>query len=170
MIASIGAIMLLGSVYGIKSVSAAENTPTVQTKVVSQSNLHIGKRLLQTGKFKDQIQEVKTLRAERVDLKKQIVGKKKQLHELFTAAKQSKQKDVLKQAKDVKHQLKVIKKDRKGLLKDARTERRALKMDLKNDNGNTKEEFNKFIATQKQVNAKMKEEITQLNKIIDILN
>ena len=167
-IAGVGAVMLLGSVYGIKSVSAAENPQHVQTKAVSHSSLHLGKKL--KAQFKDQIQQVKTLRAERLTLKKQVVSKRKQLHELVTAAKQSKQKDVLKQAKDAKHQLKVINQDRKALLKDARSERKALKTDLKSHNGKAIKQFNQFIATQKQVNAKMKEEIAQLNKIIDILN
>ncbi|MBI0577834.1 hypothetical protein IEC97_10705 [Neobacillus cucumis] len=168
MIAGIGAVMLLGGVYGMKSVSAAANPQKVETKVVTQTNSHVGKRMAFRAQYTDQIHQMKKLRAERLDLKKQWVEKKDQLMDYVLAAKQNREKDKLKQVRDVKKQLKAIHSDIKPLMKDARAERKELKAAVRK--GDAKAQFAKLISTQQQINEKMKAEVAELNKMIDILN
>src|SRR5574342_320044 len=93
LIVGIGALMLLGGVYRIQSVSAAENQPA---KVEAKAD-HVGKRLQLLSQFKEQIHQVNQLREERLDLKKQAVEKKDQLLDLVIAAKQSGNKEDMKQ-------------------------------------------------------------------------
>ena len=168
MCAGMGAVMLLGSVYGMKSVSAAANPQKVEAKAVAQTDSHIGKRLAFRAKYTDQIHQMNKLRAERLDLKKQSVEKKDQLMDLVLAAKQSQDKDRLKKVREVKKQLKAIHSDIKLLMKDARAERKELKAAVRK--GDAKAQFAKLISTQQQINEKMKAEVAELNKMIDILN
>ncbi|MED1468503.1 hypothetical protein [Bacillus salipaludis] len=168
MVAGIGAVMLLGGVYGMKSVSAAANPQKVEAKAVPQTNSHIGKRLAFRAQYTDQIHQLNKLRAERLNLKKQLVEKKDQLMDLVLAAKQNRDKDKLKQVREAKNQLKALHSDIKPLMKDARAERKELKAAVKK--GDAKAQFVKLISTQQQINEKMKAELAELNKMIDILN
>lgn len=163
LIIGVGALMLLGGVYRIQSASAAENPPA---KVEAKAD-HVGKKLEILSQFKDQIHQVNQLREERLDLKKQAVEKRDQLLDLVIAAKQSGNKEDMKQAKEVKQQLKSINTDMKALSQEGRNERKALKDALKKGEGS--EEFTKLIATQKDINGKMKEKLAELDKMIEVL-
>ncbi|MEH7331205.1 hypothetical protein V7161_00955 [Neobacillus drentensis] len=163
LIVGVGALMLLGGVYKIQSVSAAENTPS---KVEAKAG-HAGKRLEVLSQFKDQIHQVNQLREDRLDLKKQMIEKRDQLLDLVVAAKQSGNKEDIKQAKEVKQQLKTLNSDMKTLIQEGRDERKTLKEDLKKGEGS--EQFTKVIATQQKINEKMKEKLAELDKMIEIL-
>ncbi|MFL9603658.1 hypothetical protein ACKC5Q_23620, partial [Aeromonas dhakensis] len=69
---------------------------------------------------------------------------------------------------DVKKQLKAIHSDIKPLMTDGRAEQKELKAAVRK--GDAKAQFAKLISTQQQINEKMKAEIAELNKMIDILN
>lgn len=163
LIVGIGALLLLGGVYRIQSVSAAENQPA---KVEAKAD-HVGKRLHVLSQFKDQIHQVNQLREERLDLKKQAVEKKDQLLDLVIAAKQGGNKEDMKQAKEVKKQLKALNGDMKTLLQEGKEERKALKEALKSGEGS--EQFSKLITTQQNINGKMKEKLAELDKMIEVL-
>lgn len=164
-IASIGVVMLLGgSLYGIKSVSAAEIQPKVEAKAATG---HFGKRLEVRGQYKDQIHQVNKLVEERLDLRKQMVEKKDQLFDLFLAAKNSGNKEKFKQAKVVKKQFKSLNGELKTLVKEGQAEKKALKDAVKK--GEASEEFTKLIGTHQQINEKMKEKLAELDKMIEVL-
>ncbi|MGG1679356.1 hypothetical protein ACIFOT_27075 [Neobacillus sp. NRS-1170] len=163
LIVGVGALMLLGGVSKIQSVSAAENQPA---KVEAKAG-HAGKRLEVLSQFKDQIHQVNQLREDRLDLKKQMIEKRDQLLDLVVAAKQSGNKEDMKQAKEVKQQLKSLNSDMKTLIQEGRDERKALKEALKNGEGS--EQFDKLTATQQKINEKMKEKLAELDKMIEIL-
>ena len=163
-IASVGVVMLLGgSFYGIKSVSAAENTPKVEAKATTG---HWGKRLEVLGQYKDQIHQVNKLREDRLDLKKQLIDKKDQLLDLMLAAKNSGNKEAVKQAKAAKKQVKSLNGEMKTLLHEGKDERKALKEAVKK--GDASEQFTKVLATNEQINEKMKEKLAELDKMIEI--
>lgn len=164
-IASIGVVMLLGgSLYGIKSVSAAEIQPKVEAKAATG---HFGKRLEVRSQYKDQIHQVNKLREERLDLRKQMVEKKDQLFDLFLAAKNSGNKEKFKQAKVVKKQFKSLNGEMKTLVKEGQAEKKTLKDAVKK--GEASEEFTKLIGTHQQINEKMKEKLAELDKMIEVL-
>jgi uncharacterized protein YukE len=167
-IAGVGVVMLLGgSFYGIKSVSAAENQPKVEAKAEAGTTGHVGKRLEVLGQYKDQIHQVNTLREERLDLRKQMVDKKDQLLDLLLAAKNSGNKAEFKQAKEVKKQVKSLNGELKTLLKEGQVDKKALKEAVKK--GEASEQFAKRLATNQQINEKMKEKLAELDKMIEIL-
>ncbi|MFK9091801.1 hypothetical protein ACJEBI_09935 [Bacillus salipaludis] len=159
MVAGLGALMLLGGVYGIQSVSAAENQPAKTEQV--------GKRFEVLSQFKEQIHQVNQLKKERLDLKKQMVEKKDALLDLLIAAKNSGNKDELKQAKAVKKQLKAINEELKSLATAGKDNRKALKEAVKKGEGS--EQFAKRIAAQQEMNGKMKEKLAELEKMIEII-
>lgn len=166
-IAGVGAVMLLGGgFYGIKSVSAAENSTNSVVNTQSGTAHHTGKRFAILNQYKEQIHQVNQLREERLDLKKQMVEKKDQLLDLFLAAKNSGNKEKLKQAKTAKQQLKSINGEIKTLIYDGQDQRKALKEALKN--GNENGQFSKVLSTNQQINAKMKEQVSELDKLIEI--
>lgn len=164
MVAGLGAIMLLGSAYGINSVYAASSTQTVETKVAGE---HVGKRLEMLTQYKDQLHQVNQQQEERLDLKKQAVEKKDQLLDLVVAAKTSGDKEKMKQAKGVKQQLKTLNGELKTLVTQGKDERKTLKEALKTGDGSA--DFTKVLDTQKQINEKMKEKLSQLDKLIEVL-
>lgn len=170
-IAGVGAVMLLGGgFYGIKSVFAAENPTNLTNPAVStQSNTapHSGKRFAILSQYKEQIHQINQLREDRLDLKKQMVEKRDQLLDLFLAAKNSGNKEKLKQAKAVKQELKSINGEIKTLVNNGQDQRKALKEALKS--GTENDQFSKLLSTSQQINAKMKEQITELDKLIDAL-
>jgi hypothetical protein len=165
MIAGVGTLMLLGSAYGIQNVSAAGNPQTFEAKVAT---VHVGKRVEVLSQFKDKIHQVNQLREERLDIKKQIVEKKDTLLDLLIAAKTSENKEDLKQANEAKKQIKAINAEMKTLATVGKDERRALKEAVKKGEGS--EQFTKLIATQQQMNKKMKVKLGNLDKMIELLN
>jgi hypothetical protein len=167
-IASVGIVMLLGgSFYGIRSVSAAESQPKVEAKAATGTTGHFGKRFEVLGQYQNQIHQVNKLREERLDLKKQLVDKKDQLLDLLLAAKKSGNKEELKQAKEVKKQVKSLNGEMKSLLTEGKDEKKALKEALKK--GEASGQFTKLLATNQQINEKMKEKLAELDKMIGIL-
>ncbi|WP_423799720.1 hypothetical protein [Neobacillus sp. SAB-20_R2A] len=164
LIAGVAALTLLGGAYGIQSVSAAASNPkSVETKA---SGGHLGKKLELASQYKDQIHQINQQRKERLSLRSQIVDKKDQLLDLVLEAKNSGNKEKFQQAKDVKRQVKSMNKELKTLMKDGRSDRKSLKDAVKNGNGS--EVFKEVIATQQQVNEKLKQIAADLDKLIDI--
>ena len=175
LLAGVGMVVLLGgSVFGIKSAFAdtnqAQNNSTQVVQAPKADNQHLGKRFNVLSQHKDQIHQINKLKEDRLDLSKQMVEKRDQLVDLLLAAKQSGNKDEMKQAKTVKQQLKSLNQDIKNLLKDGQNERKALKQAVKNNSGAGTDQFNQLISTNQQINAKMKEKIDQLNKLITIFS
>jgi hypothetical protein len=167
-IAGVGAVMLLGGgFYGMKSVSAAENPTNAAVSTQTSTAHHVGKRFTILSQYKEQIHQINQLREERLDLKKQMVEKRDQLLDLFLAAKNSGNKDKLKQAKAVKQQFKSINGEMKNLNQDAKDQRKALKEALKN--GTENGQFEKLLSTNQQINEKMKAKVSELDKLIDAL-
>lgn len=157
-VAGIGAVMLLASTAGMNSVYAVDG-----------NQQHSGGKFEAVSKYKDQIHQVNSLRSERLGLKKQIVDKKDQLVDLILAAKKSKNKTELKLAKGVKQQLKALNVETKSLFTQAHNERKELKEALKNKTGVEGEQFNRLLATNKQINKKLTEMVKELDRMIDIL-
>ncbi|WML58980.1 hypothetical protein [Neobacillus sp. PS2-9] len=157
----IGALLLLGGTYQIQSAYAADNPQTVVAKE------HNGKKFDKLSKYQEKIHQVNQLREERLDLKKQMVEKKDQLVDLFLTAKKSGNKEALKQVKESKKQLKTRNGELKALLTKGKDERKELQEAVKA--GDATEQFDKVIEVQKQVNDKMKEQLSLLNQMIDSL-
>ncbi|MEO2076863.1 MAG: hypothetical protein ABGX20_15950 [Bacillus sp. (in: firmicutes)] len=154
----VGALLLLGGTYQFQTAHAAENPQTVEAKV------HTGKKFEMLSKYQAQIHQVNQLRKERLDLKKQMVDKKDQLIDLFLAAKKNENKEDLKQAKELKKQLKTKNSELKSLVTKSRDERKTLKEAVKA--GDASEQFTKVIAAQQQINNKMKEQVALLDQMI----
>ncbi|WP_040203175.1 hypothetical protein [Neobacillus jeddahensis] len=165
LIAGLGTLILLGGgVYGIHSVSAAGDQQVIEANGMGN---HLGNRLDMLSQFKDQIHQVNQLREDRLDLRKQAIVKKDMLVDLLIAAKNSGSKENFKQAKEIKKQLKTLNEQLKPLLTEGKDERKALKEAMKKGEGS--DQFTKLLATQQQVNAKLKEKLTELDKLIDLL-
>jgi membrane-associated HD superfamily phosphohydrolase len=158
------AVLLGGGIFGINSVFADSN----QTQTVQAPQQHVGKRVNFLNQHKDQVHQLNQLREERLDLTKQLVQKRDQLLDLFLAAKTSKNKDQLKQAKAVRPQIKTLNQDLKNLQKEARSEQKSLKQAVKN--GESGDQITQLISTHQQINAKIKDKLAQLDNLISILS
>lgn len=158
LMAGVGALLLLGGTYQIQTAHAADNPPTVETKE------HAGKKFEKLSKYQEQIHQVNQLREERLDLKKKMVDKKDQLVDFLLAAKTSGNKEAIKQAKEIKKQLKTRNSELKVLVTKTKDERKALKEAVKT--GDASEQFTRVIAAQQQINGKMKEQLALLDQMI----
>lgn len=167
-IAGVGAVLLLsGGFYGMKTVSAAENQSNVVSSAPTKAVSHHGKKAVNLIQYKDQIHQLNKLREDHLDLQKQLVEKQDQLLDLTQAAKTSGNKDKMKQAKPVRQQLTKLNREMKPLVKESKKERKALKVALKN--GSASDQYNKLIATNQQINNKMKQISAELDQLISIL-
>ncbi|MCH6269625.1 hypothetical protein [Neobacillus citreus] len=163
LIAGVVALALLGGAYGIQNVSAASNSKTIESKAAGG---HLGTRLGLASQYKDQIHQINQLRKERLSLRSQIIDKKDKLLDLVLEAKNSGNKGKFQQAKEAKQQLKSMNKELKTLMKDGHSDRKSLKDAVKNGDGS--EAFKEEIATQQQVNEKLKQIEVELDKLITI--
>jgi acetyl-CoA carboxylase carboxyltransferase component len=167
-IAGVGVALLLGGgFYGMKTVSAAGNQSNVVANAPSTTASQHGKKAVNLSQYKDQIHQLNKLREDHLDLQKQLVEKQDQLLDLTQAAKTSGNKDKMKQAKPVRQQLTKLNREMKPLVKESNTERKALKVALKN--GSASDQYNKLIATNQQINDKMKQISAELDQLISIL-
>lgn len=164
-IAGIGAITVLVSFYGIKTVAADEIQPTVEATMDLQETSKLGKKYAVVSKYTEEIHQINQLRTERLDLRKQVIERKDHLLDLLIAAKENGRKEELEQAKEIKKELKALNNELKALLTERHDERKALKESLKN---NESEPFSKLIDTHTQMNEKLTEKLAELDEMIDI--
>ncbi|WP_066368646.1 hypothetical protein [Neobacillus fumarioli] len=169
LIAGVGAVMLLGGAYGVSSVYADSTTSSHSASVTAEAHAgHLGKGLTVLNKYKTQIHQVNQLKVEHLDLQKQILEKRDKLMDLVIAAKESGNKEKLKQAQVVRKQINDLKKEMKPLLKTQHSDAKALKQALKNGK-DASEQFKSLITVQRQINEKMKQEVSDLDKLLTIL-
>jgi chromosome segregation ATPase len=162
------AVLLGGGVFGIKSALADTNTTQVVQAPKANSQQHVGKRFNFLNQHKDQIHQINQLKEDRADLTKQLLQKRDRLLDLFLAAKTSKNKDEIKQAKSLKPQLKSLNQDIKNLVKEGKTERASLRQAVKDNSSDVTSQINQLISTHQQINAKMKDKISQLDQLIGV--
>ncbi len=169
-IVGVGAALLIGgSLFGINNAFAADSQNQSGNTAAAQVQ-HLGKRFAVLNQHKDQIHQINQIREDRLELRKQLVEKRDQLLDLVLAAKNSGNKEQLKQAKAIRPQIKSLNQEIKGLIKEDRNEKQSLKQALKNNTGDGNNEFNQLISTQQQMNDKMQALMDQLDKMIAIFS
>jgi chromosome segregation ATPase len=162
------AVLLGGGIFGIKGAFADTNETQVVQAPQANNQQHIGKRVNFLNQHKDQIHQLNQLKEDRADLTKQLLQKRDQLLDLVLAAKTSRNKAEIKQAKALKPQLKSLNQDIKNLVKEGKNERVALKQAIKDNSSDVTNQLNQLISTHQQINAKMKDKIAQLDQLIGI--
>lgn len=157
--AAMGAVVLMGGLYGVNPAFAAENQPTTAPAQVKKADLK--------SQFKDEINQLDQLHQERLAIRSQILAKKSNVLALVAAAKNSKSKDKVKAAKTVKAQIESINKELKPLLEERKYDRSVLRAEIQKANG--KAAFDKLISVNQKINEKLHAKNTQLDQLINAL-
>ena len=157
--AAMGAVVLMGGLYGVNPAFAAENQLTATHAQVKKADVK--------SQFQDEINQLYQLHQERLGIRSQILTKRSTVLGLVAAAKNSKSKDKVKAAKAVKAQIESINKELKPLLEERKYDRSVLKAEIQKANG--KAAFGKLIAVNQKINDKLQAKNAQLDNLINAL-
>lgn len=151
--------------------SAFAQTPAGSANPSSTKAAAPVKKLQMLKEFQDELHTLNGLRETRLETKDEIVHKQDQLVDLTLAAKENKDKEALKQAAEVRKQVKATHQEINGLYDSLRTELKAFRQAVKvRDQAQAQTHIDSAITIMGQVNAKLASEASLYDQIIAILS
>lgn len=153
------------------SVFAAGLGEDLSVMSMEQTTENKGIRFNALKEFKDEIHQINSLRIEKLDLRTQVIEKQDQLLDLYIEARENADREALKEARDIKQQIKAVNEEMKSLYQQVKEERTAFKEDVKNGDLDAAEEhIDSVISLLELVNGKIQEKIELLDDIMDVLS
>lgn len=121
--------------------------------------------------FKDEIHEINALRIQRHSLQIKVIERRDKILDLYIEARENGNKGALKEAGEVRKEIKVLNEEIRGLIEQIAEERKAFKEDAKEGSYDAaRGHAESVISLLEQVNGKIEEKIELLDQIIDILS
>lgn len=157
--------MMIGTGSAFAAASSSDTTdPTVSQMVAPVKKAAVLKA------FTAQLHTINNLRETRLETKVEIVKKQDQLLDLTLAAREKGNKDGLKQAAEVRKQIKSLDGEIQGLWNNLNSEMKAFRQAVKDRNSDSaKTHIDSVISLYGQINGKMIDKAGLYDKIITIL-
>jgi hypothetical protein len=155
----------MGSAYAAVTPDASAANAKLEAKAD-----HV-KKFAVLKEFQDELHKIDALRVERLGLKTQIVQKDDRILDLMLAARESGNKDALKQAREVRKQIHAADQEQQGKWEAMRAEVKAFRQAVKDRNQEQAQaHIDSAIAIFGEINAKLGAKAGLLDQIIDILS
>lgn len=132
---------------------------------------HKRARLDKLAEFQGEIHRINDLRIERLQLRIQVIEKHDKILDLLIEAREENNLEALKEAREVRQQIKEINREIASLHQQAAGERKAFREAVKEGNiDKARTHLNNVIDLLKKINSNIEEKIDLLDKIIEILS
>lgn len=162
--------MLLLAGMGSSAYAATDTTSTDPSAPAATATVQTITRAHLLESFGPQLHQLNALREERLNVKEQIVKKEDQIMDLLAAAKKAKNKEALKQAKELQAQVHTLRQDINTEAKTVESDMKDFRQAIKDRNADAATTaITGALTAFQDVNNKLTQEASLLDQIITVL-